>query len=380
MAFIERDLLEKLKLEAGPKARVIYGPRQSGKTTLLRQISQSLSTTWFTGDSVQDVQALDIPSTDDLKNILTQNPCLMIDEAQRVPGIGMLIKRLVDINQTLEKPTTIYATGSSSFELATGIKESALGRIRSFELWPLSVHEIAQDSSWGNIAQNIHWHMVYGLYPEIITSPEQAKDTLIAHCNSLLYKDVFALGGIRLSAKFEHLVRYLAYNMGSIISYDNVCRDIGISKNTVADYIRLLEQCFIVKVCTSYAKNLSNELKKSKKIYFYDNGIRNAIIGDFSPIATRADAGALWENFVFVERLKHHSLKRDYAQVYFWRTSERNPHEIDFIEIVDGKMKAIECKLSAKETAKPCLAFRRAYPDCPINTVAPNNLKNLWEL
>lgn len=167
--------------------------------------------------------------------------------------------------------------------------------------------------------------------------------------NSLLFKDIFSLTGIRRSDKLERLVQYLAYNIGSLISYDAVAREVGISKNTVADYITLLEQCFIVKVCSSFSKNLSNELKKSKKVYFYDNGIRNAIINDFSPISSRSDAGALWENFVFAERLKAHSQRNDFAKIYFWRTSENRPHELDFVEVTDGKMMAIECKMSSEK-------------------------------
>lgn len=359
---------------------VIFGPRRVGKTTLLQQADISQSATWYTGDSVSDIQALNIPSTDDLRNLLLQSDTLVIDEAQRVPDIGLLLKRLVDINATLEKPVKIYATGSSSLELASGVKESALGRIKELQMWPLSTQELAAHTSWGQVTQNIRWHLVYGMYPEICMDPESAKENLMDHCNALLFKDIFSLGGIRLSDKFEKLVQYLAYNIGALISYDSVSREVGLNKNTVADYVTLLEQCFIVKVCPSYAKNLSNELKKSKKIYFCDNGIRNAVIGNFSPLSNRPDAGALWENFVFTERLKLHSLRKDYAKIFFWRTSERHPRELDFIEVQDGNMTAIECKLSKNEVAKPGDAFLEAYPDCPIHTMSPADVKELWQV
>ena len=248
------------------------------------------------------------------------------------------------------------------------------------KLWPLSTQELANANSWGRVTQNIHWHLVYGMYPEICMDPESAKENLMDHCNALLYKDIFSLAGIRRSDKFEKLVQFLAYNVGSLISYDSVSREVGLNKNTVADYITLLEQCFIVKVCPSYAKNLANELKKSKKIYFCANGIRNAVLGNFSPIANRSDAGALWENFVFTERLKLHSYRNDYAQIYFWRTQNPRPRELDFIEIVDGKMTAIECKLSKNEVAKPGDSFVKAYPDCEIRTVSPLDVQRLWQI
>ena len=380
MALIERSLLSTLLTHKPPKAMVIFGPRRVGKTTLLQQANVSLSAAWYTGDSVSDIQALNIPSTDDLRNLLLQSEAIVIDEAQRVPDIGLLLKRLVDINSTLEKPVKIFATGSSSFELASGVKESALGRIKELQMWPLSAKELADHTSWGQVTQNIRWHMVYGMYPEICTDPESAKENLMDHCNALLFKDIFSLGGIRLSDKFEKLVQYLAYNVGSLISYDGVSREVGLNKNTVADYVTLLEQCFIVKVCPSFAKNLSNELKKSKKIYFCDNGIRNAVIGNFSPIANRPDAGALWENFVFTERLKLHSLNKDYAKIFFWRTSDGRPRELDFIEVLDGQMTAIECKMTKDEVAKPGAAFTGAYPDCRIHTISPADVMKLWKI
>ena len=379
MTLIERSLLSSLLRHKSPKAAVIFGPRRVGKTTLLRLAGITSSAAWYTGDSASDIQALNIPSTDDLRNLLLQSDALVIDEAQRVPDIGLLLKRLVDINGMFEEPVKIYATASASLELAPGIKESALGRIKELRLWPLSTEELAVRTSWGKVTQNIRWHLVYGMYPEVCANPENAKENLMEHCNALLLKDVFSLGGIRLSDKFERLLQYLAHSIGSVITYDRVGREVGLNKNTVADYVALLEQCFIVKVCPSYAKNLPNELKKSKKIYFCDNGVRNAVLGDFSPLSSRSDAGALWENFVFTERLKLHSLKKDYAKIFFWRTSERHPRELNFIEILDGNMAAIDCKPSKNEVASPRDAFLKAYPDCPIRTVSPLDVKELWQ-
>ena len=178
----------------------------------------------------------------------------------------------------------------------------------------------------------------------------------------------------------ETLVRVLACNIGSEVNYDKLSRETGLNKTTVADYVTLLEQCNIVRVCPSYAKNLANEIKKGKKIYFVDTGIRNAIINDFSPMSARRDrdAGALWENFFFIERLKLHSLRQDSISMYFWRTSGNKTHELDFVEVKDGKMRAFECKLSKTAKTNPGDAFKKAYPNCPIDVVTPADLMKLW--
>ena len=176
-----------------------------------------------------------------------------------------------------------------------------------------------------------------------------------------------------------YLVKHLAYNIGSEVNYDNLAREIGLNKTTVADYIQLLEQCFIVKICPSFSRNLSNELKKGKKVYFCDNGIRNAIIGDFSPMSARRgqDAGALWENFFFMERVKLHSIRNDFTDMYFWRTTSNNPHELDFLEVKNEKIRAFECKLSPNAKARP-RKFMTAYPDSSIQVVTPNDLMKIW--
>ena len=176
---------------------------------------------------------------------------------------------------------------------------------------------------------------IYGTYPAVFTDPDHAELTLRNYCDGVLYKDLFALAGIRQNEKFMHFVKLLAYNVGSEVNYDNLARDTGLSRTTVADYLQLLEQCFIIKICPSFSRNLSNELKKGKKVYFCDNGVRNAIIGDFSPMVARPsqDGGALWENFFFMERVKLHSIRNDFTDMYFWRTTSNNPHELDFLEL-----------------------------------------------
>ena len=380
MPYIQRELQPQIIRETPPKAVVIFGARQIGKTTLLSELSlHEKSVRWFNGDLSTDHRLLQFSSTTDVELTLRQADTIVIDEAQRFPNIGLILKQLVDENIRLNLGKKIFATGSSSLELAKGVKESAVGRLVHRQMWPLSISEIAAAKSWGEICQNIERLMIYGTYPAVFTDPDHAEATLRNYCDGILYKDLFALAGIRQNEKFMHLVNQLAFNVGSEVNYDNLARDTGLSKTTVAAYLQLLEQCFIIKICPSFSRNLSNELKKGKKVYFCDNGVRNAIIGDFSPMAARRgqDASALWENFFFMERVKFHSIRNDLTDMYFWRTTSNNPHKLDFLEVKNEKIRAFECKLSPSAKARH-KKFTTAYPDAPIQTVTPDDLMKLW--
>lgn len=380
MPYIQRELQPQITRETPPKAVVIFGARQIGKTTLLTELSQyEKSVRWFNGDLITDHRQLQFSSSTDVELTLRQADTIIIDEAQRFPNIGLILKQLVDVNVRLNLGKKIFATGSSSLELAKGVKESAVGRLVHRQMWPLSISEIAAAKGWGEISQNIERLMIYGTYPAVFTDPDHAESTLRNYCDGVLYKDLFALAGIRQNEKFMHLVKLLAYNVGSEVNYDNLARDTGLSRTTVADYLQLLEQCFIIKICPSFSRNLSNELKKGKKVYFCDNGLRNAIIGDFSPMVARPsqDGGALWENFFFMERVKLHSIRNDFTDMYFWRTTSNNPHELDFLEVKNERIRAFECKLSSSAKARPG-KFTTAYPDAPIDTVTPDDLMRLW--
>lgn len=380
MPYIQRELQPQITRETPPKAVVIFGARQIGKTTLLTELSQyEKSVRWFNGDLITDHRQLQFSSSTDVELTLRQADTIIIDEAQRFPNIGLILKQLVDVNVRLNLGKKIFATGSSSLELAKGVKESAVGRLVHRQMWPLSISEIAAAKGWGEISHNIERLMIYGTYPAVFTDPDHAESTLRNYCDGVLYKDLFALAGIRQNEKFMHLVKLLAYNVGSEVNYDNLARDTGLSRTTVADYLQLLEQCFIIKICPSFSRNLSNELKKGKKVYFCDNGVRNAIIGDFSPMVARPsqDGGALWENFFFMERVKLHSIRNDFTDMYFWRTTSNNPHELDFLEVKNERIRAFECKLSSSAKARPG-KFTTAYPDAPIDTVTPDDLMRLW--
>lgn len=383
---IPRDLVDRIVTATPPKAVAIFGPRRVGKTTLIKSLPDLGVTNFLNGNRRRDVQLLQrLESAGDVDVLLNGSDTIVIDEAQRVPNIGLIVKMLVDANET----TKIFLTGSSSLELAQGVRESAVGRLVNRRLWSLSLNELANEYGWGQVATDIERLMVYGTYPEVVTSPEEAIGTLMDYVEDIMYKDIFELGGIRNSSSLRTLVEMLARRIGQEVSYESLARDTKLHSQTVERYIDLLEKCFIIRRCGSFSRNLGNELKKGKKVYFCDVGVRNAIIDDFSPFSAREDAGALWENFFFMERLKKHDLERTFVRQYFWRvrgsrlkagTMQEYSREIDFIEVRDNRMEAFECKLNPKKKDSGGTEFRDAYPDCPIRVVTPADCRDLFEI
>ena len=383
---IPRDLVDRIVTATPPKAVVIFGPRRVGKTTLIKSLPNLGVTNFLNGDRRRDVQLLQrLESAGDVDVLLNGSDTIVIDEAQRVPNIGLIVKMLVDANEK----TKIFLTGSSSLELAQGVRESAVGRLVNRRLWSLSLNELANEYGWGQVATDIERLMVYGTYPEVVTSPEEAIGTLMDYVEDIMYKDIFELGGIRNSSSLRTLVEMLARRIGQEVSYESLARDTKLHSQTVERYIDLLEKCFIIRRCGSFSRNLDNELKKGKKVYFCDVGVRNAIIDDFSPFSAREDAGALWENFFFMERLKKHDLERSFVCQYFWRVRgarlkagkmQEYSREIDFIEARGNKLEAFECKLNPQKKDNGGQEFRTAYPDCPIRVVTPADSRALFEV
>ena len=383
---IPRDLVDRIVTATPPKAVAIFGPRRVGKTTLIKSLPDLGVTNFLNGNRRRDVQLLQrLESAGDVDVLLNGSDTIVIDEAQRVPNIGLIVKMLVDANET----TKIFLTGSSSLELAQGVRESAVGRLVNRRLWSLSLNELANEYGWGQVATDIERLMVYGTYPEVVTSPEEAIGTLMDYVEDIMYKDIFELGGIRNSSSLRTLVEMLARRIGQEVSYESLARDTKLHSQTVEGYIDLLEKCFIIRRCGSFSRNLDNELKKGKKVYFCDVGVRNAIIDDFSPFSAREDAGALWENFFFMERLKKHDLERTFVRQYFWRirgsrlragAMQEYSRGVDFIEVRDNRMEAFECKLNPKEKDRGGTEFRDAYPDCPIRVVTPADCRDLFEI
>lgn len=349
------------------RAELILGPRQVGKSTMLDHLVQNQRFIKLTGEDEDDLSILADPKT--FLTLTQQFPNVIIDEAQFVPNIGRVIKRLVDNNTT---DSRIFVTGSSALDLGGHLKESAAGRFNSYNLWPLSLEELAEHSSWIEVKRQINDRMIYGCHPDVINNPAHAKEYLLDFTDSILYKDLFKLAEVRKPTDLTKLVTFLAANVGSEIRYGSIASELGIQNKTIERYVDLLASCFILKVVPSWSRNPTAELKLSKKIYFYDNGIRNALLKNFAPVPAREDKGALWENLFFTERLKLHAFRRDGGEIYFWRTKKQ--HEMDFIEIVNGTIAAFECKAGNKINSTSIKAFSRAYPNIPVTVVSPDNI------
>ena len=354
------------------KVIVLLGARQVGKTTLLSELEQNAEKVLSLNcDNMDDAMLLEGKSSTELMNILSSYDLVFIDEAQRVNSIGLILKMIGDLK--LES-TEVVVTGSSSLDMANGVNEPATGRLIEYNLYPLSLPELAAHTSKRDERRMMETRMIYGLYPEIVTEPAYARRTLVNLVNNYLYKDLFAYKGIKKPDLVQKLVRALALQLGSEVSFNELSNLLGVDKGTVETYINLLEKCFIVFRLDSYSRNLRNEIKKGKKIYFYDNGIRNAVLSNFAPLELRNDVGSLWENLMVSERVKRNSYVGSYAQTFFWRTHEQQ--EIDFLEDMDGTLRAYEFKWNEKKKSSMPKAFDSAYPNSTFQVITPDNF---WE-
>lgn len=368
---IQRQLKPQIaRLMGSGKAIIIMGARQVGKSTLLHDLFDGQKEVlWLNGDD-PDVQRIlkDITSTR-LKAFIANKQILIIDEAQRIKDIGLKIKLITDQIPEVQ----VVATGSSSFELANKVNESLTGRKREYRMFPLSFKEMADATDLLTEQRMIPHRLVYGYYPEVVTNPGDEREVLRELSSSYLYKDILQLDGIAKPDKLETLIQALARQIGNIISYRELSRLVGIDAKTIERYIDLLEKSYVVFRLGSFSRNLRNELKNGKKIYFGDMGIRNAVIGDFRPAETREDVGALWENFVLAERLKQISYSRSFTNIRFWRTTEQK--EIDIIEETDGRLSAYEIKWNPKKVnTKVPAKFADAYPEAEYRVITPENV------
>ena len=355
------------------KVVIILGARQVGKTTLLKSIFENeIPFLWLNGDEL-DVQNLFASvSAERFKAYLGSKKIVIIDEAQRIPDIGLRLKVLFDSLPDVK----FFATGSSSFDLANNVNEPLTGRKIQFNLFPLSFAELVQNSDLLTEKRLLPHRLVFGSYPEVVTSNGNEISVLKELSQSYLYKDILTFEKIRRSDKLVKLLQALAWQIGSQVSYNELAQTCSMDAKTVEHYITILEQAFIIFRLGSFSRNLRNELKNSRKIYFWDNGIRNAIIANFSSVENRNDAGALWENYLVSERLKKNSYNESFANFWFWRTKEQQ--EIDYIEEANGKLNAFEFKwsdLAAKKAHFP-LTFTRAYPNANYKIISPENVED----
>jgi uncharacterized protein len=333
------------------KVLLVIGARQIGKTTLLKNIliESKEKSLWLNADESDIRQQLENATTStQLFQLFGDAKLIVIDEAQQVENIGLKLKLIIDTNPDLQ----VIATGSSAFELLQKSNEPLTGRKKEFQLYALSYSELAQNTSVIEEKRVLETRLIYGSYPEIINNPGNEKEILKDIANSYLYKDILRYDGIKKTAIIDKLLVALALQVGSEVSYSELAKTIGnINSVTVEKYIDLLEKSFVVFKLTALSRNLRNEIKKGKKIYFYDNGIRNAIINNFNPLALRNDKGALWENFLISERMKHNSYRHQYCNTYFWRTFDQA--EVDYIEEYDGALHVFEFKWKTKSKKIP---------------------------
>ncbi|MDR3094078.1 MAG: ATP-binding protein [Bacteroidales bacterium] len=352
------------------KAILIFGARRVGKTVLLRRLIHDFQgrSLLLNGEDYDTIALLENRSIANYRHILENVDLLAVDEAQNIPDIGTKLKLIVD-----EVPNIcVIATGSSSFDLFNQTGEPLVGRSVSFRLSPFSQQEIAQAETALQTRQNLEERLIYGSYPEVVTldSFERKADYLREMVNSYLLKDILAIDGLKNSGKMRELLRLIAFQTGSEVSYEELGQQLSMSKNTVEKYLDILSKIFVIYRLGAYSRNLRKEVTKAGKWYFFDNGIRNAITGNFNPLSIRQDVGVLWESYLISERMKVNDNKGLGKTFYFWRTYDKQ--EIDLIEESATSLSAMEIKWGNKKPAVP-KTFRETYPNAEYAVVNKEN-------
>lgn len=350
------------------KAIVLIGARQVGKTTLIKEIFPNQNDLlWFNADDLPVRDFFSNVTIERFRSVIGKNKIVVVDEAQRIENVGIKMKLITDNFPDVQ----LVVTGSSSFELANKINEPLTGRKFEYELFPLSFNEMAEELGLFAEIQKLPIRLVYGMYPDVVCNPGDEKEILSQLTNSYLYKDILEWERIKKPDKIVKLMKALAYQIGDEISYNELSQIVELDKGTVEKYINLLEQTKIIFRLSSYSRNLRNELKFGRKIYFCDNGIRNALINNFSDMEFRQDAGPLWENFMVSELRKYNHYTQKHCNTYFWRTTQKQ--EIDYIEEKDGKLTACEFKWNPKKKSRVASTFMSAYPESIVRTINPEN-------
>ena len=360
MDYIHQHLLDRLDSAIKPgRVLVIYGPRRIGKTTLLTkflEIQQNYRPLWVNGEDVDIQHVLSSQSIEKLKHFIGKHNLVVIDEAQKIPHIGLNLKLIVDHC----KDVSVIATGSSAFDLGNQLGEPLTGRKTTLQMYPLSQMEISQIENVAQTRANLENRLLYGAYPEVVLMQDNRDKQTYLHelISDYLYKDILELDGLRKSSKIIKLLQLLAFQIGKEVSLSELGQQLGLNKNTVEKYIDLLEKTFVLINVGGFSRNLRKEITKRSRYYFYDTGIRNALINQFNPLALRNDIGDLWENYIIIERLKKQSYAQIFSNNYFWRTYDQQ--EIDWIEDRNGTLYAYEIKWKP-QTAQLPLSFQKAY-------------------
>lgn len=371
---MRRELLQRIKEQCFKgKVILLLGARQVGKTTLLKQLVNGIDkeTIWLNADEA-DVQrefAVADTSTRLLQIIGAKTELVIIDEAQEIKDIGRKLKLIYDNKPEIQ----IIATGSSSFDLLDKTNEPLTGRKRIYYLYPISYKEIVEDKNILEAKRLLDVRLIYGSYPEVVNNVGDEKEVLLEIAGSYLYKDIMKLDGIRKASHIEKLLTALAFQVGSEVNYHELSKTVGnIDSATVEKYLDIFEKTFIVFKLPAFSRNLRNEIKKGKKYYFYDNGIRNVLISNYSPLDLRMDKGALWENYIISERMKFNHYHKKYPNTYFWRTHDQA--EIDYIEDTNGILNAYEIKWKEQKNRFPA-SFLSAYPQHKTAVINKENFE-----
>ncbi len=369
--YIPQIQLKNLKELVIPgKVMVIYGARRTGKTTLLKEFLKNESEPYnlVSGEDVTIQSYLSSQSIEKLKAFVGTTRLLVVDEAQKIPHIGINLKLIVDHIPDVR----VIVTGSSSFDLARSTGEPLTGRKFTLKLFPLAQLEIGQIEKIYQTEANLENRLIYGSYPEIVLMPDNhgREQYLKEIVSSYLYKDVLELDGVRHSAKIRRLLQLIAFQIGKEVSLSELGTSLGMSKNTVERYLDLLEKAFVVQRLTGFSRNLRNEITKNCRYYFLDNGIRNALINNFNLLEQRNDAGELWENYIIIERLKRQEYLSGAANNYFWRTYTKQ--ELDFVEEREGRLFGYEIKWG-KAKLRPPKEWLSAYPEASFEIINREN-------
>jgi len=369
--YIPQKQIENLqKLIIPGKVMVIYGPRRVGKTTLLKKYleKENNSVLFVNGDDIIVRQYLESQSIQTLRDFIGDHRLLVVDEAQYVDKIGLNLKLIVDHISGIK----VIVTGSSSFDLARDVGEPLTGRKYVLKLFPLSQMEISKIEKRHETTASLDSRLIYGSYPEVVLMGDNRRreDYLRELVQSYLFKDILALEGIRYANKLVRLLQLLAFQIGKQVSFTELGKQLSMSKNTVERYLDLLEKVFVIYKLSGFSRNLRKEITKNQRYFFYDNGVRNALIGNFNPLAVRNDLGELWENYIITERMKRQEYLRNVTNSYFWRTYDKK--EIDLVEEREGKLFGYEVKWK-KERVKTPQDWTAGYPDAAFEVIHREN-------
>jgi predicted AAA+ superfamily ATPase len=364
---LEKQILAKINTN---KAIILLGSRQVGKTTLLKSLFENSSETiWLNADE-PDIQAIFANiSSKRFEAIIGNKKMIIIDEAQRIPDIGLKMKLITDQLPNIQ----LIATGSSAFELSNKLNEPLTGRKWEFKMYPISFQEMVNHHGLLNEIRLLPHRLVYGFYPDVVNHQGNEKEILKQLSDSYLYKDLLMMDQIKKPSALVKLLQALALQIGSQVSYQELAQICGLDGKTIEKYMMLLEQSYIIFRLASFSRNQRNELKKSRKVYFFDNGIRNALIANFEHIENRTDIGALWENYLVSERIKYLAYHQKWVNNWYWRTTEQQ--EIDYVEEENGQLSAFEFKWNPKAKGSVPSSFRKTYPAATINRIHRENFE-----